>query len=74
MKMGKKDPRSSMSKSVKGSSPINKGNKGGKNPFKSASPYETPGVGEACPPKGPSLKDAPGADPVADEQDDNDVE
>lgn len=66
MKMGKKDPRSSMSKSVKGKSPLNKG---GKNPFKSASPYETPGVGEDRPPKGPSLKDAPGADPVADESD-----
>ena len=71
MKMGKKDPRSSMSKSVKGSSPLNKG---GTNPFKSASPYETPGVGEACPPKGPSLKQGPDADPVADESDDNDVE
>ena len=64
MKMGKKDPRSSMSKSVKGSSPLNKG---GKNPFKSASPYETPGVGECNPPKGPSLKQGPDADPVADE-------
>ena len=80
MKMGKKDPRSSMSKSVKGTPPTNKA---GKNPFKSASPYETPGVGEcsatapcvALPPasmqsrspKGPSLKDAPEQDPVADE-------
>lgn len=75
MKMGKKDPRSSMSKSVKGSSPINSsGNKGGKNPFKSASPYETPGVGEGCPPKGPSLKQGPDADPVADESDSSDSE
>ena len=71
MKMGKNDPRSSMSRSVKGKSPLNKG---GKNPFKSASPYETPGVGECCPPKGPSLKQAPESDPVADESDDNDVE
>jgi hypothetical protein len=70
MKMGKKDPRESMSKSVKGKAP----NKGGKNPFKSASPYETPGVGEDCPPKGPSLKQAPDADPVADEQDSSDSE
>lgn len=66
MKMGKKDPRDSMSKSVKGKSPINQG---GKNPFKAASPYETPGVGECYPPKGPSLKPAPDADPVADESD-----
>lgn len=71
MKMGKNDPRSSMSKSVKGTSPINKG---GKNPFKSASPYETPGVGECCPPQGPSQKKAPAPEPVADEPDDNDVE
>jgi|HubBroStandDraft_5_1064220.scaffolds.fasta_scaffold409613_1 hypothetical protein len=71
MKMGKKDPRSSMSKSVKGSSPLNKG---GKNPFKSASPYETPGVGESCPPKGPSLKQAPDADPVADSSDEDDLD
>lgn len=70
MKMGKKDPRSSMSRSVKGQ-PLNKG---GRNPIKSASPYETPGVGECCPPKGPSLKQAPEADPVADESDENDAE
>lgn len=70
MKMGKKDPRDSMSKSVKGKAP----NKGGRNPFKSASPYETAGVGECRPPKGPSLKQAPDADPVADESDGNDVE
>jgi hypothetical protein len=66
MKMGKKDPRSSMSKSSKGKSPINKG---GKNPLKSASPYEVPGVGEGCPPKGLSQKAAPEADRVADESD-----
>jgi len=71
MKMGKNDPRSSMSKSVKGKSPLNKG---GKNPFKSASPYETPGVGECCAPKGPAQKQAPASEPVADEPDDNDVE
>jgi hypothetical protein len=71
MKMGKNDPRSSMSKSVKGKPSLNKG---GKNPFKSASPYETPGVGEGNPPKGPSLKQAPDADPVADEQDSGDSE
>lgn len=64
MKMGKKDPRASMSKSAKGKSPINPT---GRNPIKSASPYETPGVGECCPPKGPSLKQAPSADPVADQ-------
>jgi len=64
MKMGRKDPRSSMSKSVKGKSPINPT---GRNPFKSASPYETPGVGEYSSPKGPSLKQAPETDPVADE-------
>lgn len=56
MKMGKKDPRCSMSKSTKGKSPINKG---GRNPLKLASPYEVPGVGECNPPKGPSLKEAP---------------
>jgi len=65
MKMGKKDPRASMSKSVKGKSPINKT---GRNPIKSAGPYEVPGVGESCAPKGPSLKKAvPDSDPVADE-------
>ena len=64
MKMGKNDPRNSMSRSVKGKSPINKG---GKNPFKSAGPYETPGVGECCPPKGPNLNEAPATDPVSDE-------
>lgn len=67
MKMGKKDPRASMSKSAKGKSPINPT---GRNPIKSASPYETPGVGECCPPEGPSLKQAPSADPVADDSDD----
>lgn len=64
MKMGKNDPRSSMSRSTKGKPPFNKG---GKNPFKAASPYEVPGVGECCPPKGPSQKQAPAAEPVADE-------
>jgi len=62
MKMGKSDPRASMSKSTKGKSPINPA---GRNPVKSASPYETPGVGERCPPKGTSLKKVPAADPVA---------
>ena len=57
-----------MNKSVKGKSPINPS---GRNPIKSASPYETPGVGECCAPKGPSLKKAaPAADPVADDSDD----
>ena len=60
MKMGRKDPRSSMSQSVKGKSPINPT---GRNPFKSASPYETPGVGEGGVPK---KSPAPQADPVAD--------
>jgi hypothetical protein len=66
MKMGKKDPRASMSKSAKGSSPINPT---GRNPIKSASPYETPGVGEGCAPKGAGLKKAPTVDPVADDTD-----
>lgn len=52
-----------MSKPVKGTSPINPA---GRNPIKSASLYETPGVGECCPPKGPSLKAAPADEPVAD--------
>jgi hypothetical protein len=64
MKMGKNDPRSSMSKSAKGKSPVNRG---GKNPIKSPAPYEVPGVGECCSPKGPNLKDAPEQEPVADE-------
>jgi len=64
MKMGKSDPRSSMSKSVKGKSPVNRG---GKNPIKSPAPYEVPGVGECCAPKGPSLKNGPEQEPVADE-------
>jgi len=64
MKMGRKDPRSSMSKSVKGGSPLNQG---GRNPFKSAGPYETPGVGEDCAPKGPSLKPAPAVEPITDD-------
>lgn len=64
MKMGKKDPRSSMSKSTK-AKPTSKV---GRNPIQSPGPYETPGVGECCPPKGPSLKKAASAsDPVADE-------
>ena len=64
MKMGKKDPRASMSKSVKAKSPINPT---GRNPIKSAGPYEVPGVGESCAPKGPSLNQAPESDPVSDE-------
>lgn len=63
MKMGSQDPRSSMSRSAKGKSPTGQG---GKNPFKSAGPYETPGVGECCAPKGPSLDKATASDPVAD--------
>lgn len=63
MKMGKNDPRASMSKSSRGKSPINPT---GRNPIKSAGPYETPGVGECCPPKGSSLrKTATQPDPVA---------
>ena len=61
MKMGKNDPRSSLSKSVKGKSPTGQG---GKNPFKSVSPYETPGAGEGRSPNGGS-RCAPKADPVA---------
>lgn len=64
MKMGRKDPRASMSKSVKAKSPINPT---GRNPIKSASPYETPGVGESCVPARSSQKAAPAADPVADD-------
>ena len=64
MKMGRKDPRSSMSKSTKGKSPINAA---GRNPIKSASPYETPCVGEDCSTKGPSLKAAPAPEPIADD-------
>jgi hypothetical protein len=63
MKMGRKDPRSSLSKSVKGESPTGQG---GKNPIKSAGPYETPGVGECCAPKRARLDKAPARDPVAD--------
>ena len=62
MKMGKKDPRSSVSQSTRGKSFTNKGSR---NPLKSASPHEVPGVGKGNPPKGPSLKDAPEADPAA---------
>ena len=68
MKMSRKDPRASMSKSIKGKSPINPT---GRNPIRSASPYETPGVGECSPPKGPSLKQAPAADPVTDDDGDD---
>jgi hypothetical protein len=64
MKMGRKDPRASMSKSVKAKSPINPR---GRNPIKSASPYETPGVGEDCSPSRTSQKAAPTPDPVADD-------
>lgn len=66
MKMGRKDPRASMSKSAKAKSPINPA---GRNPIKSASPYETPGVGEGCAPARASQKAAPDADPVADDSD-----
>ncbi|HEY3644589.1 MAG TPA: hypothetical protein VGM16_04555 [Gammaproteobacteria bacterium] len=67
MKMGKNDPRASMGKSVKGKSPINPT---GRNPIKAASPYETPGVGEYCPPQRPRLKKAaPAADPIANDGD-----
>lgn len=53
-----------MSKSAKGKSPINPT---GRNPIKSASPYETRGVGEDYSPKGPSLKASPAPEPVADD-------
>jgi hypothetical protein len=66
MKMGRKDPRASMSKSVKAKSPINPT---GRNPIKSASPYETPSVGEGCAPVHASRKAAPETDPVADSSD-----
>ena len=56
MKMGKNDPRASMSKSVKGKSPINPA---GRNPVKSASPYETPGVGECGAPSAAPNKPDP---------------
>lgn len=64
MKMGRKDPRASMSKSVRAKSPINPT---GRNPIKSASPYETPGVGEDCAPTRASRKTAPAQDPVVDD-------
>ena len=64
MKMGRKDPRASMSKSVRAKSPINPT---GRNPIKSASPYETPGVGEDCSPTRTSQKAAPVPDSVADD-------
>jgi hypothetical protein len=68
MKMGKNDPRASMGKSTKGKSPINTG---GRNPIKSAGPYETPGIGETCSPAG--KKAAPAVDPVADESRDTEA-
>ncbi len=64
MKMGKKDPRASMSKSVKGH-PLR--GTGGRNPIKSAAPAETPGVGECCAPADKSGRQAPTPDAVADE-------
>jgi hypothetical protein len=70
MKMGRKAPRASMSKSAKGKSPINPT---GRNPIKSASPYETCGIGESVTPKGPSLKKAAPADPVTNDDDDTDA-
>ena len=71
MKMGRKDPRASMSKSVKAKSSINPT---GRNPIKSASPYETPGVGEDCALARTSQKAAPIPDPVADDDDSDDGE
>lgn len=71
MKMGRKDPRASMSKSVKAKSPTNPT---GRNPIKSASPYETPAVGEDCSPVRTSQKAAPAADPVVDDTDTDDGE
>lgn len=68
MKMGRKDPRASMSKSVRAKSSINPT---GRNPIKSASPYETPGVGEDCSPARGSRKTAPAPDPVADDGSDD---
>jgi hypothetical protein len=61
MKMGKDDPRTSMSKSVRAKSPVNPV---GRNPIKSAGPYETSGVGECCAPG--RKKAAPDVDPVQD--------
>ena len=63
MKMGKKDPRSSMSKSTKGK-PL--GGQSGKNPIKSTSPYEVAGVGEGSAAKGRGTRKAPDAEPIAD--------
>jgi hypothetical protein len=60
-----------MSKSVKAKSPINPT---GRNPIKSASPYETPGVGEGCAPVRTSQTAAPAVDPVADDTDSDDGE
>jgi hypothetical protein len=59
-----------MSKSAKGSSPINPT---GRNPIKSASPYETPGVGEGCAPKGAGLKKVSVPDPVANDGDETEA-
>ena len=69
MKMGRKDPRASMSRSVKAKSPINPT---GRNPIKSASPYETPGVGEGCAPARASQKAAPDVDSVVDSTESDD--
>lgn len=62
MKMGRKDPRASMSRSTRGQSPINPA---GRNPVKSASPYETCGVGEDTTPR--MRKSAPKPDPIAED-------
>jgi len=69
MKMGRKDPRASMSKSVKAKSPINPT---GRNPIKSASPYEISGVGEYCAPARASQKAAPDVDSVVDSTESDD--
>ncbi|HEX2667513.1 MAG TPA: hypothetical protein VHP13_03980 [Gammaproteobacteria bacterium] len=71
MKMGKNDPRSSMSKSVKGKLPVNVT---GRNPIRSASPAETACVGEYCQSKEPSLKQALAKDPVSDAKRDRALE
>ena len=61
MKMGKSDPRSSMSKSVKSKSPRGQG---GGNPIKAASPGETAALGHGVTAK----RSAPAAtDAVIDE-------
>ena len=70
MKMSKKDPRASMSKSVKGKSPRGQS---GRNPITSASPAETPGVGECCAPAAASVRSAPIPDAVTDDDNDRSI-